>query len=111
MSFYITLPSNVHASNSPSHYRVTLSRPINLDGSWEVALNEITILRTIKTIHQESLEVLLNREDVEKYTQKHIKNKIPSDTVVKADARVAAKTAWRGKGFRIQYRPRKWYMK
>lgn len=43
--FYLTLPSNasmtVHPNNKPQSYTVELSQPINLEGSWEVALMEL----------------------------------------------------------------------
>ena len=40
--FFVTLPSNVlgHPENTPSNYTTTLPTPLELSGSWEVALLE-----------------------------------------------------------------------
>lgn len=59
--FYIILPSNVKSEqkNTPSHYRTTLSDPLNLLDSdrWEVGLVEVSFVNAIKTIDREEIEI------------------------------------------------------
>ena len=47
MSFYITLPCSASRSEYPDnrigHYITNLARPVELNGSWEVALSEIIL--------------------------------------------------------------------
>ena len=53
-NFYMILPSNscplIHPNNKASHFVVEWENPINLQGRWEVALNEFTFIYTSFTI-------------------------------------------------------------
>ncbi len=61
--FYVVLPSNVTnvgtITNTPACYTTTFENAIHLPEreSWEVALNEISFVDTIETIHEETFTV------------------------------------------------------
>lgn len=48
MAFYLELTSEstLYEENTPSNFRVKLNQPIDLDGNWEVSLNEIYFPKT-----------------------------------------------------------------
>lgn len=52
--FFVTLPSNssfnYFPQNDPSHYKVKLPYPIQLNGKWEVGLAEISYVRSWPTV-------------------------------------------------------------
>ena len=61
MEFYLILPSNAspveHSENTPSQFKVTLQDPIQLDGDWEVGVEEVTYVQTFYTIVDACLEL------------------------------------------------------
>ena len=94
MSFYVTLPSNVSRDSTPSHYRVTLQKPLHLDGDWEVALSEITILRTIKTINDESMKIAVSEKEV---------NVVHEKWIAADETNYKRKLKWSNKVFTLKY--------
>ena len=55
--FQVTLPSNVPgpSTNKPGAYETTLASPLELDGTWEVALMDITYPHTWLDLEKESV--------------------------------------------------------
>ena len=68
--FIVVLPSNVPSStqNTPSKYLTTFDSPFQLEGDWQVALQEISFKNTIKTINND-------------YASAYIKKKVASKQI------------------------------
>lgn len=68
-NFYVTLPSNSSMNffpdNTQSHFRTKLSKPITLNGFWEVGLSEICIPKNWFNIghHNNHYSVTIQREE------------------------------------------------
>ncbi|GFV92201.1 uncharacterized protein TNCV_1896371 [Trichonephila clavipes] len=81
--FHILLPSNssmqYFPDNSPNHFRTKLSRPITLDGEWEVTLlgKYVTIQPRYKDFYTVTKEIevpdetLLSTFDISLYNEDH----------------------------------------
>ena len=56
--FVVVLPSNSVNSNTPAKFITTFDNPIFLNGGWEVALLEVNFKNSIKSIHNDSIQVI-----------------------------------------------------
>ena len=68
--FQVALPSNVTGpkSNTPSAYETTLAHPIDLPGTWEVGLIDITFPHTWLNLNNEivvGISVAFTDDDIQ----------------------------------------------
>ena len=71
MDFTLVFPSNAQPEiyeNTASHFQTDLSNPIDLPGSWEVALQDLSYVNTMKTINNESVMLGHTRPEDENAT-------------------------------------------
>lgn len=77
----MTLPSNssmsFYPSNTQSHFRTKLSRPISLSGSWEVGLSEILMPRNWFNIGEHNNYYTMSYEEETVVKQNEIEYRIP----------------------------------
>jgi len=65
--FFVTLPSNVpgHPENTPSNYTTTLPTPLELAGSWEVALLETHYFKDWINFHETDFAAIIGKNDID----------------------------------------------
>ena len=66
MDFTLVFPSNAQPetyANTASQFQTDLENPIDLPGSWEVALQDLSYVNTIRSIHNESVMLGHTHED------------------------------------------------
>ena len=82
-AFTITLPSNanptIFPNNTASEYSTEFGNPIQLNGRWEVALNEITYYNNIYSLNNN--EMIIYKKVAQNPLMKNVIN--DSDTIWK----------------------------